>query len=83
MTELLKQQEYYELPETKRLIAMRRKDIVDARIRLTVDLSLNQEQRDTLWMLIDRREWFLKMVAKDFISEMEQIDRELEMELAR
>jgi len=56
MTELLKQQEYYELPETKRLIAMRRKDIVDARIRLTVDLSLNQEQRDTLWMLIDRRE---------------------------
>jgi len=32
MMELLKTQEYYELPTTKRLIAMCRKHIVDARI---------------------------------------------------
>jgi hypothetical protein len=29
------------------------------------------------------REWFIRMVAKDFNGELEQIDRELEAELSR
>ena len=41
MMELLKTQEYYELPTTKRLIAMCRKHIVDARMKL----STNRKRR--------------------------------------
>ena len=83
MPQLLKQLEYYELPETTRLIALCRKDIVDARLKLATGRSLNQEQRDILWSFVDSREWFVKMVAKDYLGELEQIDRELEVELGR
>jgi len=82
VAELLKDQEYLEDPRTKELIALCRKDIIDARIKLATS-SLNQEQRDELWQLVDSREWFVKMVAKDYRSELEQIDRELEAELTR
>ena len=82
MAELLKDQEYLEDPRTKELIALCRKDIIDARIKLATS-SLNQEQRDELWQLVDSREWFVKMVAKDYRSELEQIDRQLEAELTR
>jgi hypothetical protein len=81
--ELLKQQDYYELPETRRLIAQCRKEIVDARIRLATGQALNQTERDDLWDRIDRREWFVKMVARDYLAELERIDQELEAELAR
>ena len=83
VAELLKDQEYFEDPRTKELIALCRKDIIDARIKLATARSLNQEQRDELWQLVDSREWFVKMVAKDYRSELEQIDRELEAELTR
>jgi hypothetical protein len=83
VTELLKQQEYYELPPITRLIASCRQDIVSARIKLATYRSLNQEQRDALWAWVDSREWFLRMVAKDYTAELEKIDRELEMELSR
>src|SRR3954452_24869045 len=83
VTELLKQQEYREHPETRRLIARCRKEIVNARIRLAVDRALNRERRDALWTLVDSREMFVKMVAKDYRAELEQVDRELEAELSR
>jgi hypothetical protein len=83
VTELLKQQGYYERPETKRLIALCRKDIVNAHIRLATDRALNRGRREDLWMLVDRRELFVKMVAKDYKAELERIDRELEAELSR
>jgi hypothetical protein len=83
VSELLKEQEYFELPTTKKLIGRRRRDVVVARIKLATDRSLADEHRVALWTLIDSREWFLKMVAKDYAAELERIDRELEIELSR
>jgi len=83
VTELLGDQEYYELPTTKRLISMCRKDIVAARLRLSASGTLSDAQRSELWRLVDGREWFIRMVAKDYQAELEQIDRELELELQR
>jgi hypothetical protein len=83
VSELLKQQEYFEDPHTKELIALCRKEIIDAHIKLASNRWLNQEQRDELWRLIESREWFVKMIAKDYRGELEQIDRELEKELSR
>jgi hypothetical protein len=40
-------------------------------------------QRNELWLLVDRRELFIRMVAKDYSAELERIDRELETELMR
>ena len=81
--ELLRTQEYYELPTTKSLIALCRKDIIGARVKLGVNRTLTDEQRNELWVLVDSREWFIRMVAKDYNAELEQIDRELEKELSR
>jgi hypothetical protein len=83
VTELFNEQEYYELPTTKRLIASCRKDIAAARLKLGTNRTLNDAQRSELWLLIDSREWFIRMVAKDYTAELEQIDRELEAELSR
>ena len=83
VSELLNEQEYIELPTTKKLIGRSRREVVDARIRLATDRSLSDERRVALWTLIDSREWFLKMVAKDYAAELERIDRELELELSR
>ena len=83
VSELLKGQEYAELPATKEMIALCRKDIIDARIKLASNRLLTDAQRDELWRLVESREWFIKMVAKDYRGELEQIDRELEAELTR
>jgi len=83
VTELLNEQEYYELPTTKRLIAVCRKDIAAARLKLGTNRTLSDAQRSELWLLVDSREWFIRMVAKDYTVELEQIDRELEAELSR
>jgi hypothetical protein len=59
-----------------------RRDIVKARIRLvSEDLTLTRQ--DALWSGIDCREWFIKILAKDFQAEMETIDRMIEAELRR
>lgn len=83
MSELLKEQGYIELPTTKKLMGRSRSDVVAARIELATDRSLSDAHRVTLWTLIDSRELFLKMVAKDYAAELERIDRELEIELRR
>ena len=83
VTELLKEQEYYELPTTKRLIAFCRKDVAAARLKLGTSRALSDAQRSELWGLVDRHEWFIRMVAKDYAAELELIDRELEAELSR
>ena len=83
VTELLKEQEYYELPTTKRLIAVCRKDIAAARLKLGTNRALSDAQRSELWHLVDSHEWFIRMVAKDYAAELEMIDRELEAELSR
>ncbi len=80
---LLEEQEYYENPLTQKLIALCRRDVVNARKKLAIERKLTDEARADLWHIIDAREWFLKMVAKDYASELEQIGSELEAELHR
>src|SRR5260221_7983606 len=81
VTELLGDQGYYELPTTRRLISSCRKDIVTARLKLCASRALSDTQRSELWHLVDSREWFIRMVAKDYQEQLEQIDRQLESEL--
>ena len=83
VTELLGDQGYYELPTTKRLISSCRKDVVTARLKLCASRTLSETQRSELWHMVDSREWFIRMLAKDYQEELEQIDRELESELQR
>jgi hypothetical protein len=59
-----------------------RRDIVKARIKLADD-GLTHRQRTELWQVVDCREWFLKMLVKDFPAELERIDREIENELRK
>lgn len=82
METLLKRKEYYASEETQALLALCRKDILTARVKLAKDRSLTEAQRADLWLIIDARLWFVQMVAKDYDAEIEQIDRELEAELA-
>ena len=83
VTELLNEQEYYELPTTKRLIGRCRKDIAVARLKLGTNRTLSDAQRSELWLMVDSREWFIRMVAKDYPAELELIDRQIEAELSR
>jgi hypothetical protein len=83
MSKLLALQDYCELPVTTRLIARCRKEIVKARLQLAGQRRLTNQARTELWLLIDNREWFLRMLAKDYKGELEQIDRELEAKLSR
>jgi len=83
VTELLNEQEYYELPTTKRLIGRCRKDIAVARLKLGTNRTLSDAQRSGLWLMVDSLEWFIRMVAKDYPAELELIDRQIEAELSR
>jgi len=83
VAELLKEDQYFELPVTTRLIARSRKDVVLARVKLATDRTLTDAERTALWTLIDRSEWFVRMVAKDYAGELERIDRDLEAEFSR
>ena len=69
-------------PGSQFLVALWRRDIVKARIRL-VSEKLPAQRQDALWQGIDCREWFIKMVADDFRAELEVIDRMIEAELRR
>jgi hypothetical protein len=69
-------------PGSQFLVALWRRDIVKARIRL-VSEGLPVQRQDSIWYGIDCREWFIKMVAEDFHAEMETIDRMIETELRR
>jgi hypothetical protein len=82
VSELLKRQECSELETSQELLALCRRDIVKARIMLASDRQLTPEQQRELWQIVDAREWFVKMFAKDYAGELEQIDRELEAELS-
>lgn len=82
VNELLQKQEYYLNPATQELLALCRWDIITARMKLATERSLDEQARAELWHIVDAREWFMKMVAKDFESELEHIEKDLEAELA-
>src|SRR4051812_43901907 len=83
LTSLLAQQEYASQPQTQELLVVCRKDILAARKILATDRTLSEEARADAWHVIDARLWFVRMVAKDYGGELEQLDLELEAELSR
>jgi hypothetical protein len=83
VADLLRQQDYSQLPATKELLGMCRRDVISARLRLAKERTLKPEERDALWHIIDARSWVLEVVAKDFDAEIAQIDADLEAELSR
>jgi hypothetical protein len=83
MAKLFNLQEHLKPDPNREILAVCRKQIIRARITLATDSNLSQRQEAQLWQLIDTRECFVKLVAQDFVSQLEQIDRELEAELRR
>lgn len=83
VSDLLRQQEYASQPMTQYLLALCRKDILSARKMLATARTMTDEARADAWHVIDARLWFVQMVAKDYGSELAQIDQELEAELGR
>lgn len=83
MRNLRNKRRYTELRFTKELLGFYRDDIVTARLLLTTKNYSTVEQQAELWQLIDSGELFLKMLAEDYEWQLEQIDRELELELQR
>ena len=65
------------------LVALWRRDIVKARIRLVSEGSNIDRVQDAIWSGIDCREWFIKIMAEDFHAELETIDHMIEAELRR
>lgn len=83
VSDLLAQQEFASQPVTQQLLALCRKDILTAQKMLATNRMLTPEARAEAWHVIDARLWFVRMVAKDYAGELEQIDHELEAELSR
>src|SRR5438552_4100666 len=83
LSDLLKQQEYAALPVSQEVLALCRKDILTARKMLATNRTLTEQERAECWHIIEAREWFVKLVAKDYASELVQIDQELDRELAQ
>ena len=81
VAELLKAQEFASQPVTQQLLALCRKDILAAQKMLATNRMLDEAARAEAWHLIEARLWFVRMVAKDYAGELEQLDRELEAEL--
>lgn len=81
MRKLQKGLRYKELEPTKELLALCRSNIVAARLMLAATNHLTVEQQAELWELVDAGELFIRMMAEDYSWQLEQIDRELEMEL--
>ena len=52
---------------------------MDARLKLAEPQSPSREKE--LWQIVDSHEWFIRVTASDFSSEMEKLDGELEAKL--
>jgi hypothetical protein len=59
------------------LVAAWRQEIVTTRIKLASG-GLSRTDERLLWQLVDARERFISVVARDFDAEMEKVDREIE-----
>ena len=80
---LLKRQEFASLDVTQELLASCRRDIIMAQRRLANERHLTDEERNDLWIIVEARQWFVRMVAVDFEAELQQIGIDLEAELSR
>jgi hypothetical protein len=59
------------------LVSAWRREIVVTRIRLASGGLSGAEER-SLWQIVDARERFIRVVARNFEDEMEKVDREIE-----
>jgi hypothetical protein len=78
---LLNKKGYAMLDTTKELLALCRKDILGARIKLATTRDLNDDARRELWAIIDARLWFVQMVTQDYDAELATMDAQLDAEL--
>src|SRR5262245_23578362 len=83
MSDLLKMQEFASEPIVQEFLSLCRKDILVARKMLATNRRLSEEAGAECWHVIDAREWFLKLVSKDFKAELGQLERDLDGELSR
>lgn len=85
ITQLLKAKGLAENESIQELISICRREIIYAKTKLSSDKSLvgDTKAQSELWFIIEAREWFLKIVSRDFDSELETIQAELETELER
>jgi hypothetical protein len=81
VSDLLRRHEFSSQPVTQELLALCRKDILEARKMLATNRMLSPEARAEAWHTIDARLWFVQIVAKDYAGELAQMDRELDAEL--
>lgn len=79
--ELLAMQEFAQLPVVRGLIDQCRTDILFARKALATNRQLDEKARAELWHIIDAREWFVRLVVKDFETEKAQFEATLDGEL--
>lgn len=85
LSALLQEKEYFSLPTTQKFVSLCRSHIKDARKLLCSDKTLigNEAAQRDLWSIIEAREWFLRMVVRDYDGEIANIEAELEHELER
>jgi hypothetical protein len=79
---LLEMQDYAALEQTQYLLALCRKEVMQARMRLAAERDLTEAQRAELWTTIDARQWFINVAARDYEAELSAIDRDLELALS-
>ena len=81
---LLLAKNFFDNEVTQDLISLCRSDILIAKKRLSSDKSLlgDEKAQRELWFLVESREWFLKLVVKDYDSELQTLQNELEAELS-
>lgn len=85
LSNLMRMQAYAEHEVTQELLAVARKEVINARSRLATDRTLledEQAQRE-LWTIIDSRMWFIRLVGKDFQGEMKLVEQMLQAELSK
>lgn len=82
---ILKEKELSENEVIREFIEICRKEILSAKKKLASDRTLigDEKAQRELWFIIECREWFLKLVSKDYDSELNTIEAELQFELDR
>lgn len=82
---LLARQSFAESEQTQEIINLCRKDILTAKTKLATDRSLigDEKAQRELWFVIESREWFLKLVVKDYESELQSLYTELQEQLQK
>lgn len=72
---------YAQNETTKQLLALCRKDILAARMKLATVKGLSEDARRELWGIVDARMWFVSIVSQDYEGELANMEAALDGEL--